>query len=262
VAVSPNTNPLTYNGYVTQIATMAVVNTTVVDGVVQGVDAAFNNILPQMLSYAEQRIQRDLDLQPALTSSTPGDYQFAIGNNTLAINPNDFVTVETISYTSGTANQPLLPASKEFLQNVYNDSSFRAPPLYFAMVGGDQATGGATSNNVIVGPYPDQAYPVTIMGVQWLPSLYQLRGNVDPADSQYTFISANLPDLLIMCSMIFVSAYQRNFGRESDDPAMAQSYENQYQTLMKGAIQEEYRKKFAASAWSSSSQPVVATPTR
>ena len=57
---TPNTTPLTYNGYVTQIGTMAVVNTTTNSGVVVGVDAAFNNIIPQMLNYAELRIQRDL----------------------------------------------------------------------------------------------------------------------------------------------------------------------------------------------------------
>ena len=65
-----NTIPLTYNLYVTQIATMAVVETQVVTGVVTGVDQAFNDIIPQMLNYAELRIQRDLDLLPALTTRT------------------------------------------------------------------------------------------------------------------------------------------------------------------------------------------------
>jgi len=62
--------------------------------------------------------------------------------------------------------------------------------------------------------------------------------------------------------MVYISAYQRNFGRESDDPAMAQSYEGQYQALKQKAIEEEFRKKFAASAWTSMSSPVAATPTR
>jgi hypothetical protein len=241
---------------------MAVVNFSTIAGIVTPTDIAVQNIMPSMLNYAEQRIQRDLDLQAALTSSAPGAYTLATGTNVLALNPNDFITVESVSLTIGTANLPLLPVSKEWLQNVYNDSSYIAPPQYFAMTGGDPATGGVTANNMIVGPYPDAAYPVILTGVQWLPSLYAFSGNQTQASASTTFISANLSDLLIMASMIFVSAYQRNFGRESDDPQMAQSYENQYQTLLKSAMQQEYRKKFAASAWSSSSQPVVATPNR
>jgi hypothetical protein len=67
---------------------------------------------------------------------------------------------------------------------------------------------------------------------------------------------------MIMASMVYVSAYQRNFGRQSDDPAMAQSYEGQYQALLKGAAVEEARKKFEASGWSSQSPSPVATPSR
>lgn len=77
-----------------------------------------------------------------------------------------------------------------------------------------------------------------------------------------TFISQYLPDLLVMASMVYISAYQRNFGKESDDPQMAQSYEGQYQTLLKSATVEEARKKFDAAGWSSQSPATVATPTR
>jgi len=50
--------------------------------------------------------------------------------------------------------------------------------------------------------------------------------------------------------------------RTSDDPAMGQSYEKQYQALRLGAISEENRRKFNESAWSSMSTPVSATPVR
>lgn len=80
--------------------------------------------------------------------------------------------------------------------------------------------------------------------------------------SGITFISQYLPDLLVMASMIYISAYQRNFGKESDDPQMAMSYESQYQLLLKSATVEEARKKFDAAGWSSQSPAVVASPTR
>jgi hypothetical protein len=82
------------------------------------------------------------------------------------------------------------------------------------------------------------------------------------ATNTTTFISLYLPDLFIMASMVYVSAYQRNFGRQSDDPQMAQSYEMQYQTLLKSADLEENRKKFEAAAWSSQEPSISATPTR
>jgi hypothetical protein len=65
-----------------------------------------------------------------------------------------------------------------------------------------------------------------------------------------------------MASMIYISAYQRNFGKANDDPQMAVTYESQYQTLLKSALMEENRKKFEAAAWSSQSPSTVATPTR
>ena len=67
---TPATTALTYNGYVTQIGTLAVVQLTTSGSLVVGQDAAFNALLPSMLNYAELRIQRDLDLLPALTTIT------------------------------------------------------------------------------------------------------------------------------------------------------------------------------------------------
>lgn len=255
-----NTIPLTYNLYVTQIATMAVVETQVVTGVVVGVDQAFNDIIPQMLNYAELRIQRDLDLLPALTTRT---YSLPSGSNTIAVPTDDFVTIETVQLVTPVtlALAPLLPVSKEFIQNLYRNPATTGVPKFFAMVGGDLSTGGTTSNNVLFGPYSNANYSVSVRGVQRVPSLGKYNSN-PVAGTTTTFISTYLPDMLIMASMIYISAFQRNFGRMSDDPSMAQSYEGQYQILLRAAIAEEYRKKFAASAWSSSSQPTVASPTR
>ena len=256
---TPNTTALTYNGYVTQIATMAIVGTTIVNNVVQGVDPAFNALIPQMLNYSELRIQRDLDLYPSLTSNS--SYSLTNNNNMLQISVNDFVVVDTISYVSGTSKTPLLPSSKEYIQNVYNDSSYVARPIYYAPYGGDASTFGNTYQNFIVGPYPDQSYQLLITGTVRLPTLYQYATTFEAGFST-TFISTYLPDLLIQASMIYISQFQRNFGPASNDPSMGPTYEAQYQTLLKGAMTEEYRKKLQASAWSAASQPVVATANR
>ena len=67
--------------------------------------------------------------------------------------------------------------------------------------------------------------------------------------------------MLIQASMIYISQFQRNFGPASNDPQMGPTYEAQYQSLLRGALGEEYRKRFEAVAWSSMSASPVATPT-
>ena len=49
---------------------------------------------------------------------------------------------------------------------------------------------------------------------------------------------------------------------QPNDPAMPANYEGQYQTLLKSATVEEFRKKFQSGGWTSMSPAVVATPTR
>lgn len=236
---------------------MAVVNYSTVGGIVTPTDTAAQAIIPSMLNYAELRIQRDLDLLPS--QIVVNTYSLSIGANMLSISSNDLQTIQTVSITSGTSQIPLLPTTKEFIQNAYNDYSYQAAPTYFAVYGGDTGTGGQLYQNIIVAPYPDQAYPVTIIGTQWLQSLYS---TANTTGTGTTYISTNFPDLLIYASLIYVTLYQRNFGAVSNDPQMGQTYETQYDILLKSAIEVENRKKFRDAAWSSQSQSPVATPSR
>lgn len=253
----PVTNPLSYNAYVTQLGVMAVLQTATTAGIVAGVDTYFNaQFIGQVLNYAELRIQRDLDLLPSRTSNT---YTLATATNTVAVPTGDFVTLLNVQPAAGLA--PLLPATQEFIQNVYNTSASAGPPQYFAMIGGDRATGGTTSNNVLFGPYADQNYTLTVFGIIRMPSLSTFSTS-GPADSSYTFISTWLPDLLLQASLIYISEFQRNFGGASNDPAMGATYETQYQTLLGAAVAEEARKKFWGAGWSSEPTSPVATPGR
>ena len=248
------TTPMSYNGsvagttsYVTQMATMAVVDAA---------DPAFLTILPQMIVYAELRMYRDLDF--LFTSGSTTAYSLTTGSRVLNVNADTFpygtlVVPEQINVLVGSSNPdlaqrvPLLPTTKEFLDAVYGSGAVanRGVPQYWVPF--DDYT-------FLVGPYPDSGYTVEIVGTYRPASL--------SATNPTTFISLNLPDIMIMASMVYISAYQRNFGRMNDDPQMAMSYESQYQTLLKGAASEEARKKFEAAAWSSQSPSPLATPTR
>ena len=244
------TTGLSYDGsvfgttsYITQISDMAVVEPT---------NTVFLEILPQMITYAENRIYRDIDL---LSTQVPRTYTATIGSNILSVPTADFITVQTVSVnTTGTTYKPLLPVTKEYIRNVFDDSAVTGVPIVFAMFGGDLATYGQTDNNIELGPTPGAAYTVRVTGTVRPPSM--------SATNLTTFVGTYLPDLFIMASMIYISAYQRNFGRANDDPQMAVTYESQYNALLKGAVVEEARKKFQAAGWTAYSPAQVATPTR
>jgi hypothetical protein len=256
---TPGPVALTYNGFVQNLGNLAVVTTQTVGGIVQGTDVGFQTVLPQALNYGELRIQRDLDLNALTTSNS---YALISGNNTLSISPNDFVTLQTISILIGGAPTPLLPVSKEFILNCWGNPTFLAPPQYFAPYGGDMATGGNTSSIFLLGPTPDQAYPVSVTGTIRMPSLNQNSTDPTLASTATTWISTNLPDLLLQAAAIIIAQYQRNFGATSNDPQMPGTYESNYQALLKGAIVENQRAKFFASAWSSQAPATIATPSR
>ena len=233
-----------YNSYVQQIATMAVIPTT---------DTNYQIILPQMISYAELRMQRDLDFLSTQISNS--SYSLTASSSTLTIPTSAFVVMETFEVIDGSGNStPLLPVTKEFIQNVYGTGSSTGLPQYFAVYGGDSATTGLTNQNMIIGPISDLNYSIRLTGT--------MRSAPLSATNTQTYISVYLPDMFIMASMIYISAYQRNFGRMNDDPQMAQSYEGQYQALKASALIEENRKKFEAAAWSSYSPAPAASPTR
>jgi len=189
------------------------------------------------------------------TQISTSAYTFTSGNNQLTLPTSQFIVPQTFEVIDGSGNStPLLAVGKEFIQNVYGSGSTTGLPQYFAVYGGDAATTGNTSQYMIVGPTPNSGYTVRLTGT--------VRSAPLSATNTTTFISTYLPDLFIFASMIYISAYQRNFGRLNDDPAMAQTYESQYQALKASALIEENRKKFEAAAWTSYSPAPAATPTR
>lgn len=236
------TTGLTYSSYLSQMATLAVVDPG---------DANFLIVLTQAITYAENRIYRDIDFLS--TKLSYSSQSLTAGNRMLTVPVATFIVTEQINIITpfsvtnpeiGTRN-PALSVSKEYLDAVFGVSSATGLPIYFCPF---------QDNVFYFGPFPDQNYTVEIVGTVRPISL--------SATNTSTFISSYLPDLMIMASMIYLSGYQRNFGKMSDDPAMAVSYESQYKTLLQGAIVEEARKKFSGPAWASMSPPIAASPSR
>ena len=194
------TTGLSYNGatagtnsYVQQIATMAVVEPTNSDYLI---------ILPQMITYAENRLYRDLDF--LFTSIATTAYGLSVGSRTITVPAGIFVVPEQINLItpSGTSNPnvgnrvPLLPTTKEFLDAVYGSGNSTGQPQYFCPFG---------DFTFLVGPYPDNNYTCELIGTYRPDSL--------SATNTTTFISLYLPDLFIIrsCCLVFaVSVYCRN----------------------------------------------------
>lgn len=231
-----------YATYVNQIALLAVVDPA---------DPNFVSNIPSMIEYAELRILRDLDL--LVVSGSIEGYFLTVGSRQITIPMGAMVVSEQINVITpypvsdpelGVRN-PMTPTTKEYLDMVYGDSSVTGLPEYYVPF---------NDNLFLVGPFPDANYYVEIIGTVRPQSL--------SVSNPTTFISQYLPDLFTMASMVYVSGYQRNFGRQSDDPQMAQSYEQQYKILLEGAVKEEVRKKYESVGWSSMDPSPLATPTR
>lgn len=256
-------NPLSYNAYIQNIGVMAVALTSETAGLYSFVDPPLQQIVPSILNYAEQRISRDLDM---LSSQTSNIYTLTAGANVFSLPVNDFQVVQTLEivtlYNGQVVNSsPLVPVSKEFIQNCFGGLMSANTPRYFAMYGDNFGDEQDSATNILFGPAPNYAYSLRVTGTACPPSLYQ-NASAGPADTAYTYISAYYPDMLVIASMIYISAYQRNWSSTADDSEMAQSYEKQYQALRLGAVPMENRRKGQGSAWSPYSTPIAATPTR
>jgi hypothetical protein len=260
---APNTNPLSFNAWIQQVAAMAVVTASEVSGVWQFVDAPLQTIVPMILNYSEGRIQRDLDLLAGQTSNV---YTLTASNPIFPLPIDDFFTVETLELLQMNGSQvvnssTLLPVSKELIQNCYSGLANAGTPQFYAMYGSNFGDGADTVNNILLGPTPNFAYSIRVTGLIKIPSLFQY-ASAGVADTKFTYISSYYSDMLLMASMIYISAFQRNFGVASDDPAMGMTYEKQYQALRLGAINDENARNLENSAWTGYTTPTAATPTR
>lgn len=234
---------LTYSTYVTALSTLTVIPSS---------NTEFTAILPDCIDYAEQRIYRELDLlstvvRDASQALTPNSRNFTLPTAQgafVVVNGINAITPAGTAPDGGTRN-PLTPVSRDYLDLVWPSVTGTGLPTAFAMI---------TQTAIVVGPWPDQAYTMEVIGTQ--------RPTPLSSDNPVTFLSNNLPDLFLAASMVFMSGYTKNFGAQADDPKLAQSWENQTQLLMASAETEEAKKRFQGSSWSSLTQSPQAQPAR
>lgn len=237
---------LTYNTFTTKLANFIVVPIT---------DAAFAEALPNIIDDAEQRLYRELDLlSTRVTATAP----FVAGNRNIALptpsgGNGPFVVVEDFNVITpqtstdpetGTRNQ-LTPVSKEVLDALFPSAAGAGVPKFFAPI---------SQQGWIVGPWPDQAYTLEVVGT--------VRPAPLSASNQTTLLSTYLPDVFFAASLVMSAGYQLNFSAAGDNPAAGMTWETHVQTLLTSAMREEFRKKFASEAWTSMQPDPQASPPR
>jgi len=204
--------------------------------------------IPAFIFSAENRILRDLDLLAARVTDSSAQMT---PNSRIFFLPTmigTFQVVETIALIdqNGYHHAPLLPVSKELLDAMYpNEGAVGDPsiPRYWAPY---------TDTAVLVGPAPGFDFFVQVYGVQRPAPL--------SASNPDTFISINLPDLMLAAEMIDSSAWCKNFGAMSDNPAQARDWNQEYERLKGIANVWELRRKVQSSGWSTRMPNPVARP--
>ncbi len=229
---------LDYNTFVSTIANITALDPTAPE---------FVQILPQAIQYSEDRCYRELDLLDTVYVNSSTNLTANNRNFTLPSAPYGVIlTLQGVNilYGTGPQRQVLQPVALSFLNNVWGSPTGASLPQYFSLV---------TQDQMVVGPWPDQPYVTEVIGTYQPQPL--------SATNTTTLLTELVPDLFTAGAMIFMSGYMRDFGSQTDNPAQAQSWSNQYDVLMKSAMLLELRKKFAGPGWTSlSSVPV--TPTR
>ena len=231
------TTPISYDQLVTTLANLAQIPAT---------DANFLAEMTDVVNYAEQRIYRDLDfLSTRVTQSvamTP--------NSRTQVLPGGFpfVVVEQLNAVVGGIISPMTRQSRPYMDLLYNTDT--------ATSSSDYPVDYCLSTDVvaIVGPPPGSAWTLQGVGTYRPPSL--------SLTNETTWLSTNLPDLLVTACMIRVSGYMKNYSATSDDPQQALSWQNQYDVELKGASVEEARRKAQSASWSDQLPIPQSTPPR
>jgi hypothetical protein len=241
---------LTYSSFVSEIATLTVISSTIL---VSG-DNNFQGIMPGCIDYVEGRAYRELDLPAVRVTDTSVSCSSGVQSIALSTTQGTLLEIEALNLltsagaTSSYATRvPLTPASKAVIDAIYPSatSSNTGQPEYFARI---------TDTEIIFGPTPDQAYGTEVIGV--------IRPAPMSASNPTTWLSQNLPELMIALGMVFMAGHMRDFGAQSDNPQMAQSWENQATKLMQSAMTDSLRQKFMSVTWSDKIPAPTATPPR
>lgn len=245
---------LDYPNYVNTLADLLVILPTITNPALANpsTDTNFNVILPQAIAYMENRMYRELDLLQTNTSESV----LCDTNIRSVVKPSDLIVMNACYIITpaganasdvGAKRNPMIRTSLDYVNTMYDYGGATIAgrlPKYFAT---------NSENTIQIGPAPNARYNIEFYGTYRPAPL--------SATNTTTILGNYLPDMMVSCSMVFLSGYQRDYGAMSDDPKLAQSWENQYQIQKASAVAEIARAKQAGAQWQPYSTPSSATAT-
>lgn len=230
---------LTYDTLVSQIANLLVISSA---------DSNFQTMLPGMIDYAEQRLYRDLNFVNTTVTdtsvTTTADSRYAVLPQSVNGSTTGFYTITNINILSsagttssnGTRNPVARSWQKmvDFLYPSNTSSGTGSIPSLYAIVG--STTPSVQAAQVMFGPPPGDAFTIEVTGT--------IRPTALSSTNTTTYLTNYFPDLFVVASMVYGSGYMRDFGQQSDNPGMSQSWEAQYKTLLPSAQMEQMRARY------------------
>lgn len=217
-------------------------------------DPNFQTQLPLIIDQSEQDLYRALDLlnciiRDSSATLTPNSRDFTLPQSLGRFVGTESMNIFTTVGVTSTGRQPLTPNSRETIDRIWgNETASFSPsiPDMYAMI---------TDQTIIVGPPPDAAYTMEVVG--WI------RPTPLSAANPTTYLTLYLPDLFFAKSMVFGYAYLKDFGVVgADDPQGSVTWQKEYDLLFQSANVEEQRKKYSAGNWMPKSPNPLATPPR
>jgi hypothetical protein len=237
---------LTYDSYVSQLTNLM--------SVASSTDPNFTTFLPGGIDYAEGRLYRDLDLLSVRVTNTSVSCSSGVRTVALSTATGTFLVLERLNMltsagapSSVATRNPIMIVTPAYVDAVY-------PSAASSNTGLPTVAARISDTTLILGPTPDQPYGTEQYGTQ--------RPTPLSSGNSSTWLTQNVPELFMAATMVFAAGYMRDFGAQSDNPQMSQSWENQYQTLLKSAMTDEMRKKYQSVAWSNQMPSPTATPPR
>lgn len=239
---------LTYASFINELAALTNISSAIL---VNG-DTNFGPAAPIIIDHAEGMIYRDLDLPVVRVIDTSVTLSSGVRTVLTSTTQGVLLVLEAVNLFSsaGTTSSngtriPLSPASLAVIDAIYPSatSSNCGVPQYYAK---------PDDNLLVFGPTPDQAYKTEITAT--------IRPAALSAANSSTWVSQNLPELLIAAAMVAAAGTMRDYGSQADDPKLAQSWMNQYDQLKASALIDVQRMKGRGPGWSGQQPSAIATP--
>lgn len=209
--------------------------------------ADFNQILPSMISYAENKIYAKLNFLNTRTQNF--SVNFTAGSRSITIPSTIIGIVEGVSAitpignnpSQGTRN-PLERVSLDVIDMIWPVEQSTGLPTYFAML--DNAT-------AVVAPTPSSNLIVEFTGI--------FRPAPLSATNTSTYITTFYPSLMQSACCIFGFTWQKDYGGNFN-PQSESTWTQLYSDLEQVAIAEEMRRKSEGRDWTTFMPAPLASP--